>query len=106
MKGLIQHQTKTLEERLEAHNICSEYGQFKAICQHLMNSVNSPRYAHVYLTLLKNDRKLIDDDLREQVQTKVNTDVCTSCKNAVQSSKDFWKNSLVRFIEIILIFEY
>jgi hypothetical protein len=106
LKSLVQHQTKPLEERLEAHNICSEYGPFKAVCEHLLNSVNSHRYAHVYLALLKNNPKLIDDDLREQMQTKVNTNVCDSCKNAVQSSKDFWKNALVRLIiEIIPIVE-
>ncbi len=96
LKSLLQHQTKTLEERLDAHEICSEYGQFKTICEHLINSVDSHRYVHVYLALLKNDRKLIDDDLRENIQTKLNADVCESCKNAVESSIDFWKNTLVR----------
>ena len=96
LKGLLQHQTKTLEERLEAHEICSEYGQFKTVCEHLLTSVDSHRYVRVYLALLKNDRKLIDDDLREKVQTKLNADVCNSCKSAVESSIDFWKNTLVR----------
>ena len=95
LRSLIQHQTKPLEERLEAHNICSEYGQLKTMCEHLMISVESRRYAKVYLAVLTENPKLIDDDLREQMQTKVNADVCTSCKNAVQSSKDFWKNALV-----------
>jgi regulatory protein YycI of two-component signal transduction system YycFG len=98
LKSLVQHQTKTLEERLEAHNICSEYGQLKSMCEHLMISVNSRRYAYVYLALLKNNPKLMDDDLREQMETKINTNVCDSCKNAVQSSKDFWNNALVRMI--------
>lgn len=105
LRSLVQNQRKTLEERLEANNICSEYGQFKTMCEHLMISVHSHRYAHVYLALLTNNPKLIEDDLREQVQTKVNTDVCESCKNAVQSSKDFWKNALVRPVEIYLIFQ-
>lgn len=95
LRSLMQHQTKPLEERLEAHKICSEYGTLKDMCEHLMISVNSHRYARVYLAVLTNNPKLIDDDLREQMQTKVSADVCTSCKNAIQSSKQFWKNALV-----------
>jgi hypothetical protein len=74
------------------------------MCEHLMSSVQGQRYTYVYLALLKNNPKLIDDDLREQMATKVNTDVCDSCKNAVQTSKDFWGNALVRFDKRILIF--
>ena len=50
----------------------------------------------VVVALLKNDPKLIDDDLREQRTSKVNADVCDGCKNAVQSTKIFWNNALVR----------
>ena len=52
------------------------------------------------MALLKNDKKLIDDDLREQMTIKSQADICNSCKNAVQSSKDFWNNALVRFLFI------
>ena len=72
------------------------------MCEHLMASPQAHRYGYVYMALLTNNPKLIDDDLREQMATKVNTDVCDSCKNAVQSSKDFWSNALVRinYLEI------
>ena len=45
----------------------------------------------------KNNPKLVDDDLRAHLATKPTVDICTACKNAVQSSKDFWTNSLVRY---------
>jgi hypothetical protein len=103
LRNLVQHQTKTLEERLESHNICSEFGQLKTMCEHLMISVKSRQYAYVYTALLTNNPKLIHDDIREQLATKVKTDVCDLCKNAVQSAKDFSSNALVR---IIFIFKY
>jgi hypothetical protein len=96
-----------LDQRLEAalaSDICFQYGQLRPMCDHLMSSVQGPRYAYVYSALLKNNPKLIDDDLREQMATKVNSDVCDSCKNAVQSSKDFWTKALVRLIKILFIF--
>jgi hypothetical protein len=40
------------------------------------------------------------------MQTKANTNVCDSCKNAVQSSKDFWENAIVRLIKNIFIIKY
>jgi hypothetical protein len=94
---------EALDLRFEAalsSDICFQYGQLTPMCDHLMASPQGQRYAYVYMALLKNDRKLIDDDLREQMSTKVNTDVCDTCKNAVQSSKDFWNNALVRIIVI------
>jgi hypothetical protein len=100
---------EAIDQRFEAaisSDICFQYGQLRPMCEHLMASPQGHRYGYVYLALLKNNRKIIDDDLREQMQTKVNIDVCDSCKNAVQSSKDFWKNALVRLIiEIIPIVE-
>ena len=71
------------------------------MCEHLMSSVNGQRYARMYTALLTNNPKLIDDDLREQVATDVHADVCQSCKNAVQSVKNFWASSLVRHMRII-----
>jgi len=71
------------------------------MCEHLISSIQGHRYAYVYSALLKNNPKLIDDDLREQMSTNVNADVCDSCKNAVQTSKDFWGNALVRLIKKI-----
>ncbi|UJR26420.1 hypothetical protein I4U23_007752 [Adineta vaga] len=102
LRSLAQHQTKILEERLQAHDICSEFGHSKTICEHLMTSVDSRRYAYVYLSLLTNNPTLIDEDLREHLSTKVNADVCQSCKNAVQSTKDFWANSLDSVRDVLL----
>jgi len=73
------------------------------MCEHLMASPQAQRYGYVYMALLTNNPKLVDDDLREQMATKANVNVCDACKNAVQSSKDFWSNALVR---IIFIFKY
>ena len=101
LRNWTQRPAKILEERLEKHDICSEFGQFKSICEHLMISEQSQRYEYLYSALLKNNPKLIDDDLREQMATNSNSDVCESCKNAVQTSKDFWGNALVRFIKIL-----
>jgi len=76
------------------------------MCEHLMASPEGHRYAPIYMAILKNNPKLIDDDLREQMQTKANINVCDSCKNAVQSSKDFWENAIVRLIKNIFICKY
>ncbi|CAF1468938.1 unnamed protein product, partial [Rotaria sordida] len=92
LRILVEHQTKTLEERLQANDICSEYGQLRPMCEHLIASPESHRYAHIYMALLKNNPKLIDDDLRQQITSNVSVDVCDSCKNAIQSSKDFLNN--------------
>ena len=96
LRNLVRHQTQSLDQRLESHDICSTFGQLKPICEHLLASAQGHRYAYVYKALLQNNHKLVDDDLREQLATKANTDVCTACKSAVQSGKDFWINSLVR----------
>ncbi|CAF3317643.1 unnamed protein product, partial [Rotaria sp. Silwood2] len=103
LKLLAQHQTKTLEERLQSNDVCSEYGQLKPMCEHLLASPQSHRYAYMYMALLKNNPKLIDDDLREQMTSKVNVDVCDSCKNSVQSSKDFLNNALESVFNVLLL---
>ncbi|CAF1099474.1 unnamed protein product [Adineta steineri] len=94
-----------LDQRLEAalaSDICFQYGQLRPMCDHLMSSPQAHRYASVYMALLKNNPKLIDDDLREQMSTDVHADVCQSCKDAVQSSKDFWGNNLEAVRNVLL----
>ena len=76
-------------------DLCFQYGQLRPICEHIMASPNSRRYAYMYRAILQNNPKLFDDDLREQLSTSVNTDVCTACKNTAQSAKDFWINAVV-----------
>lgn len=96
---------EALDQRLEAalsSDICFQYGQLKPLCEHLLASPQGQRYAHIYMAVLKNNPKLIDDDLRDQLATNVNADVCDSCKSAVQSSKDFFNNALVRAIQKLL----
>ena len=73
-----------------ADTLCSEFGDLKPICDHLITSSESTQYAKVYLALLKNNSTIIDKDFRNE-----DLDTCDSCKNAVQTSKDFWLNSLV-----------
>ncbi|CAF3953583.1 unnamed protein product, partial [Rotaria sp. Silwood1] len=60
LRILAQHQTKTLEERLQSNDICSEYGQLRPMCEHLIASPQSHRYAYMYMALLTNNPKLID----------------------------------------------
>lgn len=70
--------------------ICSNFGKMDQICEQIVTSKDNIRYFNVYMALLQKNTSLIDNDLREQ-----STDTCDGCKNAVQSSKDFWINSLV-----------
>ncbi|CAF3355329.1 unnamed protein product [Rotaria socialis] len=70
-------------------SFCSEFGDFKSICEQLIASKQYDCYAKVYLALLNNNQKLIDADLHE-----LKADTCDQCKIMVQSSKDFWLNGL------------
>ena len=90
---------EALDLRLEtalSSDLCFQYGQLRPMCEQLLASTQGHRYAAVYKAIMKDDTKFIDDDLREQLQTKPGDAVCDACKNAVQSGKDFWINSLVR----------
>ncbi|CAF0969540.1 unnamed protein product [Rotaria sordida] len=78
-------------------NLCLNFGDLKPICEHLMGSTQSTHYINIYMALLKNDPKLIDDVLR-----KPKTDTCDKCKNATQSSKDFLLNELESVRNILL----
>ncbi|UJR26418.1 hypothetical protein I4U23_007750 [Adineta vaga] len=96
---------EALDQRLEASlasDVCFQYGQLRPMCEHLIASSNSHRHAYAYMAMLTNNPKLIDDDLREQMSTDVHADVCQSCKNAVQSSKDFWINTLESIRDVLL----
>lgn len=95
---------EALDQRLEAglkSDVCFQFGQLRPMCEHFIASPQAHRYAYAYMALLTNNPKLIDDDLREQMATDVHADVCQSCKDAVQSSKDFWITSLVRIFFIL-----
>jgi len=92
-------------DRLEIairQDICFQYGQFRPMCEHLMASKQAHRFNYIYMSLLKNNPKLIDDDLREQLESKPNQDVCSSCKQSVQTAIDFWKNSLDSVRDVLL----
>jgi len=78
--------------------LCSNFKELKPICKHMI-SIQNTRYINVYMALLQNNPTLIDNDLHEQ-----STDTCDGCKNAIQSGKDFWINSLVG-IEKIYFFD-
>ncbi|CAF1001411.1 unnamed protein product [Adineta ricciae] len=96
---------EALDQRLEAglkSDVCFQFGQLRPMCEHFIASPQAHRYAYAYMALLTNNPKLIDDDLREQMATDVHADVCQSCKNAVQSSKDFWISSLKSVRDVLL----
>ncbi|CAF3652448.1 unnamed protein product [Adineta steineri] len=78
-------------------DICSNFGDLKTICTHLLTSKQSARYGNIYMAFVKNNLTIIDEDLRAQ-----NTDSCDTCKNAVQSSKDFWLNTLESIRDVFL----
>jgi hypothetical protein len=74
-----------------SENLCSSFDEFKPICEQVFISTETTRYLNVYMALLKNNPAFIDQDFREH-----STDTCDGCKNAVQSSKNFSLNALVR----------
>ena len=84
----------SLDQQLEAHlakEICGEFGEMQTICHHIAASNESHRYAGIYMAVLHNDSKWINDDLRVQVQSAqsaATTDLCSGCKNIVQAWKD------------------
>ncbi|CAF3349410.1 unnamed protein product [Rotaria sp. Silwood2] len=78
-------------------NLCLKFGDLKSICEHIMASTESDHYVKIYMAFLKNNPKLIDDDLRKQ-----KTDACDQCKNATQSSKDYLMNELETVRDILL----
>jgi hypothetical protein len=73
-----------------SENLCTDFGDIKPICEHLIISTTNIRYRTIYMAILKNNPSLIDQNLRP-----TNTDTCDGCKNAVQSGKDFSLNALV-----------
>ena len=73
-----------------SQNLCADLGDFQLPCQHLTTFKDNARYHQIYLTFLKNQMSLIDEDFRAQI-----TNTCDGCKKAVQTSKDFWTNALV-----------
>lgn len=73
-----------------AENLCADLGDFKLVCQHLTTFKDNARYYNVYLAFVKNQTERIDQDFRAQ-----STNTCDGCKQAVQTAKDFWTNTLV-----------
>ncbi|CAF1319414.1 unnamed protein product [Adineta ricciae] len=71
------------------NNPCTSFGSSKTMCEHLLVSKQSARYMKVYIALLTGDANHIGEDFKNQ-----QTSTCDACKNAVQSSKDFWTNAL------------
>jgi hypothetical protein len=69
----------------------------KPLCVHLAASIDSRRYAKLYMAVFHNDTKWIENSLREEVQSSqasANVDLCDTCKNAIQSSTNFYTQSL------------
>ncbi|CAF4491466.1 unnamed protein product, partial [Rotaria socialis] len=102
LRSLAHYQAKNLDERLQSIDVCSDYGQLKSMCEHILVSSQGHRYTNVYMAILKNNPKLIDVDLREQLSIKANADLCGSCKNAIASSKMFLNNALDSILETLI----
>jgi len=95
LKQLLQHQTKTLEERLQAHGICSEFGQLENICEQILSSKDYKQLYAFYMSVLKNNPQTIDEYLHEQIkEIQSNVDTCDQCKTTIESAKDFWLNTV------------
>jgi hypothetical protein len=96
-----------LDQQLEAYltkDVCGEFEQLQALCVHLAASADSRRYAKIYIAVLHNDTKSIDNDLREEVksaQASVYIDGCAACKKIIQSSTNFYLQLLVSVVYIV-----
>jgi hypothetical protein len=96
-----------LDQRLEAHltkEVCGEFEQMQGLCVHLAASSDSRHYVKVYMAVLHNDTKWLDNELLKQVRSAkagVNVDLCGACKNVIQSSKSFYLQILVSFAYIV-----
>jgi hypothetical protein len=90
-----------LDQQLEAHltnDVCSKFEQLQTLCIHLAASIDGRHYAKLYMAVLDNDTKWIDNDLRKQAQSAqagANADLCGACKNVIQSAKDFFLQNVV-----------
>jgi hypothetical protein len=90
----------SLDRKLYLHvtQICGDFEQMQAMCAHIVASNESHRYAEIYMAILHNDSKWIEDDLRKQMPSTAASrqiDLCGTCKSAVQSSTDFYLQVLV-----------
>lgn len=94
----------SLDRQLQLHvtqEICGDFEQMQAMCAHILASNESCRYTEIYMAILDNDSKWIDDDLRKQMPSTTadrTMDICGTCKSAVQSSKDFFLQVLVSYV--------
>lgn len=94
----------SLDRQLQLHvtqEICGDFEQMQAMCAHILASNESCRYTEIYMAILDNDSKWIDDDLRKQMPSTTadrTMDICGTCKSAVQSSKDFYLQVLVSYV--------
>jgi hypothetical protein len=92
---------EVLDQQLEAYlteNVCGEFKQAQALCIHVGASIDSRRYTKLYMAVLDNDTKWIDNDLQEEVksvQAAANVGLCGACKNVVQSSTNLYLQILV-----------
>ncbi len=96
-----------LDQQLEAHftkDVCSEFEELQALCVHVAASVDGRRYTKIYMAVLDNDTKWIDNSLRKEVQSAqagISIDLCGACKNVIQSSTNFYLQNLVSVAYIV-----
>ncbi|CAF1264556.1 unnamed protein product [Adineta steineri] len=92
--------SESIEQHLEVYltqDVCNKFDNFQALCVHIVASSDSHRYTKIYMTVLDNDTKWFDNDLRKEAQlTRTTGDMnqCDECNSAIQSSKDFYLQKL------------
>jgi hypothetical protein len=96
-----------LIQKLETYlteNVCDQFEHMQTLCIQVVASSDSHRYAKIYMAILHNDTKRLDNDLQKEtqlIQAGLNVDLCGACKNVIQSSKNSYLQILVSAAYII-----
>jgi len=96
-----------LIQKLETYlteNLCDQFEHMQTLCIHVAASSDSHRYAKIYMAILHNDTKRLDNDLQKEtqlIQAGLNVDLCGACKNVIQSSKNSYLQILVSAASIM-----
>ena len=91
-----------LDVNLETYltnDVCKDFESAQTLCIQVVASVDSRRFAKLYLSILHNEQTWIDQDLRQTAaraqQVNGGGDACEPCKNVMRSSLDFYRKNLV-----------
>jgi hypothetical protein len=86
------------------NNVCDQFEHMQTLCIHVAASSDSHRYAKIYMAIIHNDTKGLNNDLQKETQLTqagLNVDLCAACKNVIQSSKNSYLQILVSAAYII-----